>query len=62
MRTLKTISFVANQAVSARSVRAEISQPLATSAEDISKALYEHKGFTREAALKAFSNIRRRSR
>ena len=62
MRNLKAISVGSTQAIIGRGLRAAPSNPLATSAEDISKAIYEHKGFTREAALKAFSNIKRRSR
>lgn len=62
MRTLKTIPAGSSQAAAAGVIPAAPSRQLATSAEDISKALYEFKGFTREAALQAFANVKRRSR
>jgi len=38
------------------------SKPLATSLEDIARSIYAYDGFTREAALHAFSHIKRRTR
>jgi len=37
------------------------SKPLATSLEDIARAIYAYDGFTLEAALQAFSHIKRRT-
>jgi len=35
---------------------------LATSLEDIARAIYAYDGFTREAALQAFSHIKKRTK
>jgi len=36
-------------------------EPLASSLEDIARAIYAYDGFTLEAALQAFSHIKRRT-